>query len=169
MFISELHWITEIEPLRLGLMPAPLGGDRLDEGIAGLSAAGVNVVVSLIEPFEVLELDLALEESSCKAHGIQFLSLPIKDHSIPASASAVSALVDYLVSQLRSGMAVVIHCRAGIGRAGVVAACVMHKLGLPLEDIFPALERARGVRVPETMEQVEWVNRFAREFPNNGH
>jgi protein-tyrosine phosphatase len=165
MFVPELHWVTELEPRRLALMPAPRGGEWLHEAVAGWCAAGVSTVVSLLEPFEVRELELKLEASSCEARGIQFLSLPIPDHSIPASAAAVSALVARLVSQLRNGVAVAIHCRAGIGRAGLVAGCVMHQLGVPYEDIFSALGRARGVRVPETPEQVEWVRRFAVESP----
>jgi protein-tyrosine phosphatase len=161
MFVPELHWITELEPHRLALMPAPHGGELLDEEVAGWYAAGVSTVASLLEPFEVRELELKLEAAACEARGIQFLSLPIPDHSIPTSASAVSALVARLVSQLRSSAAVAIHCRAGIGRAGLVAGCVMHQLGVPFENVFPALGRARGVRVPETPEQVEWVRRFA--------
>jgi protein-tyrosine phosphatase len=167
MFVSELHWVTELEPHRLALMPAPRGGDWLAEQVAGWYAAGVSSVVSLLEPFEIQELELTLEASSCEARGIQFLSLPIPDHSIPASAAAVSALVERLVSQLRSCIAVAIHCRAGIGRSGLVAGCVMHQLGVPYENIFPTLGRARGVRVPETPEQVEWVRRFAGEPSTN--
>ena len=163
MFVSELHWVTDLEPHRLALMPAPRGGEWLAEQVVGWYAARVSTVVSLLEPFEVQELELTLEASSCRARGIQFLSLPIPDHSIPASAAAVSAVVGRLVSQLRNGIAVAIHCRAGIGRSGLVAGCVMHQLGVPYEDIFPTLWRARGVRVPETSEQIEWVRRFAGE------
>ena len=163
MLVSELHWVTELEPHRLALMPAPRGGQWLAEEVARWHAAGMSTVVSLLEPFELRELELELESSSCEALGIQFLSFPIPDHSIPASASATSALVARLVSQLRSGVVVAIHCRAGIGRTGLVAGCVLHQLGVPFENIFPALGRARGVRVPDTPEQVEWVRRFAGE------
>jgi protein-tyrosine phosphatase len=167
MSVPELHWVTELEPHRLALMPSPRGGAWLAEEVAGWHAAGVNTVVSLLEPFEVRELELELEWSSCEALGIQFLSFPIPDHSIPASASPLSALVVRLVSQMRSGVAVAIHCRAGIGRAGLVAGCVLHQLGVPFQEIFPSLGRARGVAVPETAQQVEWVRRFAGESPTN--
>jgi protein-tyrosine phosphatase len=167
MFVPELHWVTELEPHRLALVAAPRGGEWLAEEIAAWRTAGVSTVVSLLEPFEVQELELKLESSSCEALGLQFLSFPIPDHSIPTSAPALLALVVQLVSQLRGGAVVAIHCRAGIGRTGLVAGCVLHQLGVPFENIFPALERARGVRVPDTPEQVEWVRRFAGEFPAN--
>ena len=162
MFVPELHWVTELEPHRLALMAAPRGGEWLAEEVAAWHAAGVRTVVSLLEPFEVRELELKLESSSCEALGVQFLSFPIADHSIPASVPALSAFAARLVSQLRGGMVVAIHCRAGIGRTGLVAGCVMHQLGVPFERIFPVLGRARGVRVPDTQEQVEWVRRFCR-------
>ena len=60
--------------------------------------------------------------------------------------------------QLRlDGKTVVIHCRAGIGRASIIAAAV-----LTLEVATPtaALEMiaaARGCPVPDTAEQVAWV------------
>jgi protein-tyrosine phosphatase len=167
MFVPELHWVTELDPHRLALMAAPRGGERLAEEVAAWRTAGVSTVVSLLEPFEVRELELKLESSSCEALGLVFLSFPIPDHSIPASAPALSALVVRLVSQLRGGAAVAIHCRAGIGRTGLVAGCVLHQLGVSFENIFPALERARGVRVPDTPEQVEWVRRFAGESSAN--
>ena len=167
MFVPELHWVAELEPHRLALMPAPRGGEWLAEEVAAWHTAGVSTVVSLLEPFEVRELELKLESSSCEALGVQFLSFPIPDHSIPASASALSELVARLVSQLRGGVVVAIHCRAGIGRTGLVSGCVLHQLGVPFENIFPALVRARGVRVPDTPEQVEWVRRFARESSAN--
>jgi protein-tyrosine phosphatase len=167
MFVPKLHWVTELDPHRLALMAAPRGGEWLAEEVAAWRTAGVSTVVSLLEPFEARELELKLESSSCEALGLQFLSFPIPDHSIPESAPALSALVARLVSQLRGGAAVAIHCRAGIGRTGLVGGCVLHQLGVSFENIFPALERARGVRVPDTPEQVEWVRRFAGESSAN--
>lgn len=51
-----------------------------------------------------------------------------------------------------------IHCRAGIGRAGLVTACLLYHLGRTA--VWETLERARGVPVPDTDEQKEWVERF---------
>ena len=61
MFVPELHWVTELEPHRLALMAAPRGGEWLTEEVAAWHTAGVNTVVSLLEPFEVRELELELE------------------------------------------------------------------------------------------------------------
>lgn len=60
--------------------------------------------------------------------------------------------------RLRSGGHVYIHCRAGIGRSGLVTACLLYRLGF--HAVWETLERARGVAVPDTDEQKDWVERF---------
>ena len=167
MLVPELYWVTDVEPHRLALMPRPRGGEWLAGEVAGWQAAGVGTVVSLLEPAEVEDLELELESSSCEAHGIQFVSLPIPDRGVPESAAAAAALVGSLVSQLRSGVAVAIHCRAGIGRTGLVAGCVLHELGVPATDIFTVLTRTRGFPVPDTPPQLEWVRQYVRESSVN--
>lgn len=162
MLVPELYWVIDVEPHRLALMPRPRGGECLAGEVAGWQAAGVGTVVSLLEPLEVTELELEMESASCEAHGIQFVSLPIPDRGVPESAAAAAALVASLVSQLRSGVAVAIHCRAGIGRTGLVAGCVLHELGVPAADIFTVLTRARGFPVPDTPPQLEWVRQYVR-------
>ena len=70
-----------------------------------------------------------------------------------------------LADTLREDLSVAIHCRAGIGRTGIVAACVLHELGVPYEQIFPMLSKARGLDMPDTLEQIEWVQRYCTEDP----
>jgi hypothetical protein len=48
-------------------------------------------------------------------------------------------------------------------RAGMVTHPRHYQLGVTLSEVFPLLSRARGVQVPDTEIQVEWVKRFSRE------
>lgn len=162
MFGPSLHWVAGIGPCRLALMARPQGGEWLADEIAALRAAGVDSLVSLLESAEVRELELRDEPSLCAQHGIVFRSFPIPDRKTPASAGDLSRMLSELHSDLLEGRAVAIHCRAGIGRTGLVAGCLLHLLQVPYKDIFPLLSRARGVTVPDTAAQVEWVERFAR-------
>lgn len=159
--IPELCWISDIAPLRLTQMPRPRAGDWLLEEIAGWQRARVNTVVSLLEPHEVSELELHDEPLFCAYYGIDFLTLPTPDAGTPHSLPQTSALVDDLVARLRRDQGVAIHCRAGIGRSGLLSACVLLRLGVPLAKVFPILSRARRLPVPDTPVQVEWVARFA--------
>ncbi len=57
-----------------------------------------------------------------------------------------------------------IHCRAGIGRSGMLAACVLVKAGLDPEAALQRVSEARGCPVPDTEEQRAWVFAFAEEI-----
>ena len=165
MFESSLSWVRGIEPHRLALMPRPRGGEWLTEEVAGWRQAGIGLVLSLLERTEVRELELRDERSLCTANGIQFLSFPIPDRGTPSSAREFSAVLAQVHTELLGGTAVAIHCRAGIGRTGLTAGCLLHLLHVPYEDIFHVLSRSRGLSVPDTTEQVEWVERYIRALP----
>lgn len=142
-------------------MPRPRSGDWLSDEIAGWQRAGVSTVVSMLEHHEVRELQLEEEPLFCKYYGIDFLAWPTPDAGTPRSMHDTSAFVDELVARLRHDQGVAIHCRAGIGRSGLLSACVLLRLGVPLADVFPMLSRARKIPIPDTPVQVAWVQRFA--------
>ena len=94
--------------------------------------------------------------------GVSFVSFPIPDRGVPSSRREVLALAQGLVQDLKSGAGIALHCRAGIGRTGLIAGCVLHLLGVPSSRIFATLSLARGVSVPDTEEQVAWVAEFCK-------
>jgi len=51
---------------------------------------------------------------------------------------------------------------AGIGRSGLVGACVLGQLRMAPDSAFAMLSRARGLAVPDTEAQAEWVGEFMR-------
>jgi protein-tyrosine phosphatase len=145
----------------IGIMPRPRGGDWLDREIQSLTEAGVNVLVSLLTTDEVADLELQAEASLCADRGIRFVSFPILDRGIPASIQETCHLVDELLQDLREGRNVGIHCRMGIGRSALIAACLLRSQGARVDKAFAMISRARGFPVPDTEEQNEWVKAFA--------
>jgi len=59
--------------------------------------------------------------------------------------------------RISNGENTVIHCRAGIGRTGLLAASVLVKHGHSPNDAFRIVSKARGVDVPDTRDQSDWV------------
>jgi protein-tyrosine phosphatase len=156
-----IHWIVKVGVGRLAIMPRPRGGDWLEDEILSLRESGVDVVVSLLQRAEIVELDIELEELVCQAQGISFLSFPITDRTVPSSPKETISFAQSISDLLHSGKNVSIHCRAGIGRSSVIAACVLLLNGMPLDEAFFRIESARGCLVPDTPEQREWVARLA--------
>ena len=143
-------------------MARPRGGEDLRAEVEAWCLARVDVVVSLLEPSEVRELELREQAGLCAEHGVDFRSFPIPDRGTPGSSRELLVLIEELQGHLRAGKAVAIHCRAGIGRTGLVAGCLAHRLGVPLEEVFHVLSRSRGLAMPDTAAQVEWVEKHAR-------
>ena len=158
----EVHWIGEVKAGRLGIMARPRGGDWLEDEIRSLKRSGVDAVISLLERQESEELDIVQEKALCEANEISFLSYPIRDRDVPSSGEEALKFAQSIVDVLRNGSNVVIHCRAGIGRSSVIAACVLVMIGIDVDDAFQRIEIARGCSVPDTREQREWVVELAK-------
>jgi protein-tyrosine phosphatase len=67
-------------------------------------------------------------------------------------------------ARLQNGAKVAIHCRMGIGRASLLAASILALNGIDVEAAFSAIAQARGCPVPDTLEQKQWVEKFARTY-----
>lgn len=158
MFETTIHWVRGIEPNRLGLMARHSGGEFLQGEVLVWRKASVGIVVSLLEPQEIRALELKAEPLLCAEHGIKFRHFPIADRGIPNSRRDASALVKELHAKLLQGKTVVIHCRAGIGRTGLIAGCLLKELKVPSADILHILSKSRGVAMPDTSIQIDWVN-----------
>jgi protein-tyrosine phosphatase len=158
---TKLYWAEGPWPGRLALAARPRGGDWLEDEMAAWRRAGVDTVISLLTPEEEQELDLKGEAREVKQEGMRFLSLPIPDRDVPRAESDVRAAVEKLDADLSSGKNVVIHCRQGIGRSGLVAACLLITKGLSSGAAIESLTAARGTEIPETVDQRRWIDRYA--------
>lgn len=160
---SQMKYIPTATTGRLAIMPRPRGGDWLEDDVRAWRAAGIDVVLSLLTPAEILDMDLAQEEEFCKAAGIQFLTFPIPDRGVPASKAPMRKLATELAKGLAEGKSIAIHCRQGLGRAPLVAICVLIQAGDNLQTALQKATIARGSPVPETKEQERWLAEFASE------
>jgi len=153
---------------RMAIVPCPAGGKHLEEAIQSLREQGIDILVSLLTAEEARVLRLEAEGRTCREAGIDYRWLPVTDHSIPDSMEEFRLVVDQLQRDLRAGKVVGAHCYAGIGRSCLLMACLLCLEGLTAAEAFDRLSAARGLRVPDTWLQSEWVRHFAESLQSSG-
>lgn len=143
-------------------MARPRGGDWLVDEMRALRNAGADLIVSMLTPSEVQELDLHAEADAAAAAGLRFIALPTPDRGLPDS-TRFGDLVGDIADELQADRHVVIHCRMGIGRASLLAAAVLVSEGVSPHAAWEAIAEARGLAVPDTAEQRTWLESFERQ------
>jgi protein-tyrosine phosphatase len=145
-------------------VPRPRGGDWLDAETQAWHDQGFDVVVSLLETHEEADLLLEQEAASSKANGLTFRSFPMPDRGVPSSRESVAQLAGDIRNLLSGGKNVALHCRQSIGRSSLIAAAVLVASTVDVEAALETIERSRGLKVPETDEQGQWIKDFASWF-----
>jgi protein-tyrosine phosphatase len=159
-------WVETGTAIRLAIVPRPRGNDWLEDELTQMKRAGGDVLVSMLQPDEAAELGLSEEAALCAAGGIQFRSFPIPDRETPPSTAAFAKFVEELRVEVHAGRSVAVHCRASIGRSSLLLAALMTAEGYTPDDAFRRLTTARGLQVPDTPDQIRWVEHFAtRQAP----
>jgi protein-tyrosine phosphatase len=161
---TNIHWLDGPWRGRLGLAARPRGGDWLRDEMESWRRAGADGILSLLTREEERELALESESNAAMANRLAFMSFPIPDRQVPASESNVAKLLEELDAKLNSGKSVVVHCRQGIGRTGLVAASLLITKGWDPENAIKHVSAARGVAVPETVEQLRWIEDFGAKL-----
>lgn len=158
---ADLYWIHGPWPGKLAIAPRPRGGDWLADEIGAWRRADIKTVLSLLTPPEQQSLDLSEEPAEAVSQGIAFRSLPIEDRQTPTNAAEVSKAIEELTRDLAHGKNVLIHCRQGIGRAGLIAACLLVNAGQSPDEAMATVTAARRVPIPETAAQRDWIIHYA--------
>ena len=159
-----IYWIDYSGPGRLAIVAKPQGDEALEGEIEAWRGGGIDVVVSMLTDADNAYLGLSAEADHCRANGIQFIRFPIKDLGVPASTAVTLELMNELNQLLAGGKSIGFHCHGCIGRAPLIASCVLMFSGESPEQAYDTVSRARGYPIPEAQGQAEWGRKFAREL-----
>ncbi len=159
-----IYWIEHEGPGRLAILARPQGDDALPGEIQGWRDAGIDVVVSLLTESDNRYLGLSAEGDLCRNAGLQFVGFPIVDCGVPASFDIALELVTELGGLLASAKSIGFHCHGCIGRAPLIASCVLMYTGKSAEEAFELVSIARGYPIPEARAQAEWGKDFGRQL-----
>lgn len=167
MYEPVIYWIDHSGPGRLAILAKPEGHDALANEIQGWREAGIDVVVSMLTDRDNAYLGLSAEAELCRNEGLEFVSFPIEDFGVPAAVDVTLALMKKLDDLLTSGKSIGFHCHGCIGRAPLIASCVLMFSGVSAEKAYGLVSDARGYPIPEAQAQAEWGRKFARQLSSS--
>jgi hypothetical protein len=129
---------------------------------AVLDAVGADTVVCLTQPHELDErYPQYVSWLRARVASGTAVWFPIHDLGV-AEQNAYERLVDDLVDRLRAGSGIVVHCAAGIGRAGTTAVAIAVRLGMPLDEALAHVRAHRPMAGPEVGAQLDLVRSIAQ-------
>jgi atypical dual specificity phosphatase len=145
---GNLTWIV---PKVLAAMGRPYD---LRKAVELFKDAGIGVVISLTET--ALNTDILAE------FDIEYHHIPVDDFRAP-DAAQIERFVSVVAAAREAGRRTLVHCFAGRGRTGTMAACYLVSLGRTPEE---ALAEVRSLRpgAVETEEQEEAVHDYAKQL-----
>lgn len=125
--------------------------------LRAVKGRGVTTIVSLLEPEEAAALSISEERAFCKTLGLRFLSHPVRDMHLP-EAAPFRVFAARIAGQIRNGAHIAIHCRASIGRSGMLACLTLGHFGYGAARALAHVTSVRGCTVPDTGEQTAFIH-----------
>jgi hypothetical protein len=132
-----------------------------------IAAWGARLVVTLVEPTELAALKVPGLGADIQGRGIEWRHLPIADYSVPTEAFEKQWETHGrdIRALLCSGGDVLVHCKGGLGRAGMMAARLLVELGVAPDQAIREVRRARKGAI-ETPAQLALVRRTTAIMDN---
>lgn len=148
----------------LGLMSAPGSQRPLREDLAELAGTHrLKLLVSLLCDEELAPRGIPHLVETARAAQLDILRFPIEDFSTPEAPEDLFPVVRQMLATTRSGGAVTVHCWAGLGRSGLVAASCLAADGHSADDAIALVRRYRRFAV-QTRAQERFVVDFATRW-----
>jgi protein-tyrosine phosphatase len=135
----------------------------LDSDLETIQRWGAQVVLTLIEDFELNALKVAGRGEKVRRRGMRWLHMPIVDVSVPSQSFEKQWCEELpqLLSTLNGGGKTLVHCKGGLGRAGMVAAFLLIESGEHREVAIRKVRHARPGAI-ETPAQERYVMGYMR-------
>lgn len=146
---------------RLYLHSMPGRAEAYSDAAAEIERQRIDRVICLTDDDEVRQRSPAYARAI--EHGVPWKQVahPVPDFGIPEDAEAFQKVAGEVAEALRRGERILVHCAAGIGRTGLMAAAVLTHLGMSLSDAASAV-RAAGSSA-QSVEQQRFLESISRK------
>ena len=147
---------------RLLLTPCPgLKGIELIGSLKQFKNSGVTAILTLMLESEIYENNLTNIEALCEENAMQWFNLPIVDEGVPHKE--FDSLWDKYKKEIHAILddndSIVIHCKGGSGRTGIVAAKILLERGADFDQTIKEIKTIRlGAFVHDV--QVEYMDQY---------
>ena len=159
--LPNSYWVI---PGRLLAGEYPLGADDADarERLARLDDAGLDSFVDLTEEYDEPAYRHLLPARSTHVRSA------IVDTWVPDNAAQMQQILSDIRAALSLNRCVYVHCRAGIGRTGLVIGCFLAEEEQDGKSVLKRLNRlwrqsaraASWPKVPQTRQQADYIRRW---------
>jgi protein-tyrosine phosphatase len=136
----------------------------LETDLKQLQDTNVDVVLVCLDDYELMKLGIQWNDyrQTAKLHHLKLLRLPMIEGGTPSSLQELENILNLLSNELLQSKSIVCHCRCGIGRAGLVAACLLIRLGI-CTDASSAIHFVRSkrhIKAIETQSQEHFIKTY---------
>lgn len=130
--------------------------------ISTLKSLDISDVVVLITMAEFRKFHVPNLLTEYENSGLLVFHFPIEDGMVPEDVLGLVSLITKIRKRIADGHRVLIHCYGGLGRAVLVAACLVMTID---EDVFTdeVITQMRELRGPRAVQSVKQYN-FISEF-----
>lgn len=125
----------------------------IDLDLQELERLDIKVLVLLIEYKEINALQVASLPEKCITNDISLLLYPIVDNSIPEDLTTFEELIQTICNTLSHNYNIAIVCKGGLGRSGMVSACVLTKFGMSPSDAIKTVQQGRPHSIGRNHQQ----------------
>jgi protein tyrosine phosphatase len=119
MALSNFSWVI---PGKVAGCDLPGGGVRsvvaLRHDVEFLAGEGVGMLVSLERPEGPVK-------KVCDEYAIQWRLFSVPDFGVPEHKGRFNKLIEECIHAFTNGTPVCVHCRAGVGRTGMLLSCLV--------------------------------------------
>jgi len=123
----------------------------------------VKLVVTLLDSNEIEDLEIISFSKLLMDNGFNWIHCPIRDRSTCNDQKKIRTLLEDIKEVLKQNDSVLIHCHAGLGRTGLLAATFLVSMGLTADSAIKTIRKTRPGSI-ETIEQERYIEEWNFRF-----